>query len=605
MEHASTMPELPSFKNLRSGQSAVAELFKTKMSVVAKLPTGYGKTLTAAASYVMLRSTHKVNRLLYIVPRAAQASQAAHDLPLEVFKLSGEKASARVIGSNTVAALKDHRSNAADIFVATVQSLVQSRATIETVRNLMESGRWFLVIDEHHHYGNSEDNVWTKRVMDLRFEASLAMSATPDRFDGPSIFGTPDVSVGYREAQKEKYVKRLELHVYDYRVDAINVNGDVIPYDTRELLAAVGSDDPDDVDKWMTSRQMRWSPKYISPLVLYPVERIISLGLDPGIKAQMLVQAISCTHAKMVCEQIAKIVPPGMTVDWVGTGPNGRTKDENDKVLFDFCPPKDAKTGKRKWTLDILVNVGMAGEGLDTTDVCEIVFLTSPNINNSVLQMIGRGARVIPGMKAQPKCTVNSDGASELAKHVGHAVMDLFDDGHNLGELNEDPGPEKPRELGDYDPLPDKLMVGILDVTLLDIRTDPMFQSVLDGTMKAAADIGSAEQIEKIVEDQIRAYIKKRDESFNASAIEAKTKEQIEAALSKVAWLVVRKAAEKSGMRPQSSFVGDVRKRINIKKKSTLGGVPNCTLPELEKHYEWLKQLEAQILSGQEPSWLR
>src|SRR5690606_2867835 len=100
----------------------------------------------------------------------------------------------------------------------------------------------------------------------------------------------------------------------------------------------------------------------------------------------------SCSHGKMVCEQAKVLLPEFMEVDWVGTGPQGRSQQENEEVLHRFCPPKDA-SGKRPWTLDVLVNVGIAGEGLDTTDVTEIVFLTPGNLTISNLQTIGRGAR--------------------------------------------------------------------------------------------------------------------------------------------------------------------------------------------------------------------
>src|SRR5579884_1559783 len=97
----------------------------------------------------------------------------------------------------------------------------------------------------------------------------------------------------------------------------------------------------------------------------------------------------------MVCQQVEALLQDRASVDWVGTGPSGRSAEENAEVLRQFCPPKDKATGLRNWTLDVLVNVGMAGEGLDTTDVTEIVFLTPANITNTNLQTIGRGSRIM------------------------------------------------------------------------------------------------------------------------------------------------------------------------------------------------------------------
>lgn len=601
MEPSSTLHSVPSFKNLRAGQKEVVDLFLTKDTVTAQLPTGYGKTRAAAASYALLRGMGRVNRALIIVPRGAQADQIAEEFPRIILEMGVPKTQSHIVGDNTLTAIKANRRGTSEVFVITVQSLVSSRDTLQAVSDLMGNGRWLVVIDEHHHYGNSDDNVWTQRVTGLPHAALLAMSATPNRNDGPSVFGTPDIVVSYLDALEEKTVKDLSLHAYEYRVDAITINGDVIPFDTRELFKAVGSDNPQEVDKWMASRQMRWSPKYISPLVLYPVERIASLRVK-GVRAQMLIQAISCSHAKMVCDQVRAIIPEGMTIEWVGTGMNGRSDSDNKSALNRFCPPKDAD-GRRRWELDVLVNVGIAGEGLDTMDVCEIVFLTSPNINNSSLQTIGRGSRVMPWLSKQPTCIINVDGASELAKYVGPKIMGVFDG--IFPEEKDNNNTNETREPNEYEPLPDKLMVGILDVTLLDIRKDPMFQDALDHTLKTASHLGSPEQIARIVEDRFREYVRERDERFNANAVEAQTRDRVTMSVRKVAGLVVRKAVDKFDFRPQTTLIGDICKRINAEKRKRLGGIEAASVPELERHYQWIKQLEAQILNNQVPSWLR
>jgi superfamily II DNA or RNA helicase len=602
MEPASVMSDLPFLEDLRRGQRQIVESFQNETAIVAQLPTGYGKTRAAAAAYALLRSAGRANRVLYVVPRGAQAVQAADEVPALLLSATGVRTSAHIVGENPITAIKAHRKGTTEIFVVTVQSLVSSRATLSTVVDLMGTGRWFVIVDEHHHYGNAEDNVWTQRVRGLPSAALLAMSATPHRSDGTSIFGKPSVSVTYREALKEGAVKALSLHAYEYRIDAITVNGDVIPFDTKELFEAVGSESPQEIDKWMASRQMRWSPKYISPLVLYPVERAISLGAK-GVRSQVLIQAMSCSHAKMVCDQVRALVPSSMSVDWVGTGPNGRSDQENDAALKAFCPAKD-RAGRRNWSLSILVNVGIAGEGLDTTDVCEVVFLTSPSINNSSLQTIGRGSRRMYGVDPQPICTVNVDGASELAKFVGFQVMDVFDDELPIAKPRtpeDDEGPDP----GAYDPLPEKLSVGILDVELVDIRTDPMFQDVLQHTVREVGSLAAEEEIERVVETRIRAYIRNRDETFNASALEAKTRDQVKLATRKVVGLLITDIQKKTGIRPAQTLVGDLMRRVNTEKRKVLGSVEEASVSELEKHYHWVKQLEAQIMSGREPSWLR
>jgi superfamily II DNA or RNA helicase len=607
MEPASNLQTLPSKQNLRAGQEAVVNLFRSQTKVVAQLPTGYGKTLTAVCSYLELKRRIGVNRVLYIVPRGQQAQQAAEEVPRSIKEMVGESAKAFVVGDNPITALKAHRNGAAEVYVTTVQALVSSPRTLMTILEMMAVGRWFVVIDEHHHYGDAEDSVWTQKVLSLPASALLAMSATPNRSDGPSPLGDPDVRVTYLDAWREGAVKELRLHSYEYRVDAVNVNGDIIPFSTAELIKEVGSDNPAEIEKWMASRQMRWSPKYISPLILHPIERLLDLRMR-NVRGQMIVQALSCSHAKMVCDQVKALTPQGMRVDWVGTGPNGRTDTENECVLREFCPEKDA-FGRRRWSLDILVNVGIAGEGLDTTDVCEVVFLTSPNITNSALQTIGRGARTIRGLHEQPACIVNVDGACEFAPHIGQEVMSLFD-----GDVRTEDERELERESGsegdDYDPLPDTITVGILDVTLLDIRTDPMYQGVLALTEAQARKSGLTDEqakafVESAAEHAVREYMRQRDERFNASAIEAQTRDKLRTAVNKVAGLIVRRMTDRTGMRLDRSFIGDIVKRINSQKKRALGAVEAAGVDELQRHYHWIKQLEAQVLSGGAPEWLR
>lgn len=612
MEHASALPEMSWQKNLRSGQRKTVDLFGPgKTKVVTQLPTGYGKTLTAACCYLQAKATIGVNRVLYIAPKSGQVTQAADEFPRAIQNIVGGSPKSHVVGENPITALKAHRKQAAEIFITTVQALVTSEATFSAVMDMLATGRWMIVIDEHHHYGDLEDSAWTKKVLGLPALAVLAMSATPSRSDGSSPIGEPDVKVKYREALAENAVKKLNLHVYEYRIDAITVNGDVIPFTTSDLFREVGSSDAAEIERFLASRQMKWSPKYISPLVLHPLERLNDLFINKSIKGQMLVQAMSCSHAKTVCEQIKAIIPKNVTVDWCGTGPNGRSFEENAAVIEAFCPSKDAVTGKRKWTLDILVNVGIASEGLDTNDVCEVVFLTSPKVNNTTLQTIGRGARLHQraARNDQPTCTINVDSSSELAEYVGSKIMDIFD----LDAIFENAQDEAEEPSGkgenDYDPLPDDMpQVGVLDVTLVDIRTDPMFLGVLDLTEKAVTHLRLTPEeketmLAKEVERQVREFMRKRDERFDITAIEAQTREKVDAAVRKVAGAFIRKAS--GGMSVEKTAIGDIVRRINTQKKFALGPVDRADVSELEKHWRWIKQVEAQILSGEVPQWLR
>ena len=119
-----------------------------------QLPTGYGKTRVAAGAYAVLRHQGRATRLLYVVPTLAQRAQFAADGPSEFAEvgLPGPRTICD-LGYSVKQAILNHRSDHAQIFTVTIQSLLERGTTIDYVRDLMRTGLWALVIDEYHHYG--------------------------------------------------------------------------------------------------------------------------------------------------------------------------------------------------------------------------------------------------------------------------------------------------------------------------------------------------------------------------------------------------------------------------------------------------------------------
>jgi superfamily II DNA or RNA helicase len=604
---------MPLHKDLRPKQVEVIRLFETKDRGVAKLPTGYGKTVTAAGSYAVLRHRGKCNRMLYIVPRRSQAKQAADGLLEDLEKYFGIRTKSIMVSEHQTQAHRMHRNGDAEIFVATIQALTTGDS-FRTITEMMQTGRWFVVADEHHHYSQvrakgddaREDGIWADRLNRLNASALLAMSATSKRYDGLDRFGEPDVVETYIHAaeQKPPHVKTLSLHAYEFHVEAMSVDGDVYSYSTDEFLAAVGSSDPGDVDAFMASRQMHWSPKYISPLVMFPLDRMISNRLK-GIKSQMLVQAMSVAHAKFVCAQIKALMPEFFEVDWVGSGPNGRCDSENDAVLARFCPPKNKVTRRRDWTLDVLVNVGMASEGLDSMDVTEISFLTTANLTISTLQVIGRGARVmvIPDGTDMPVCHINVDSSSPLADYVGRRVMQIFDD---EVEVEEPAKSRQEREPG-YEPSPETMNVMVVDVRLKDIRSEPMYRAVLEATTRDPRHAGIDEEtLAHHVEAEILKYLSR---GCNESSVIEQKREQVDLLVTKIVGLIVTKIRV-SGAAFDRALIGKLKTKINTQKKILFGPVEEAASEQLDRQYQWLREkLELPILQGQNleglPPWLR
>jgi len=582
-------------KNPRRGQAEVIHrAIETEgRQLCAKLPTGYGKTYTAACVYSSLQSQGKVSRLLYLVPTVGQLKQFVQDGKgdLEDACVDGPLYVCDIRFSGAAVAIKQHRKGTHQVFAATIQGL-SSRAIGSTVKSLMEQGDWMICVDEYHHYGI--EKTWGRAVLDLQALPTcrflLAMSATPNRPGDDSAFGKPDVFVSYRQAVCEKAVKPMQCHAYTYRIDAIE-NGDVISYSMQDLVIEAGSDKPEALEKVFT--RMRWSPKYISPLVDTPIARMIRERCSTGQPLQTLIGATCCSHARMVCDQV-KTMFPELRIDWVGTGLNGRSDLENEAILQKFCPEKvDGKRRPQDVRLDVLVHVGMAGEGLDTIYVSEIVHLNPANKNNSNDQENGRGARYLPDVMATVNVETGSDYAEE---YLGRKIELAFD---SEDPTDDEPAKETEERSDEIPELPDEPMILILDVECIDINTGEVERMTRALSQASGLGIDSPE-----VEAKALALYKqmRREESerFNDRSSVEQWDQQVQNALSTVARRVARKMCPG---RSDKQLIGDIRKRINTKKKRSIGGIEK-DVQTLRRHWDWLVALDREVKNQEVPSWL-
>jgi hypothetical protein len=189
-----------------------------------------------------------------------------------------------------------------------------------------------------------------------------------------------------------------------------------------------------------------------------------------------------------------------------------------------------------------------------------------------------------------------------MASYIGARVMDLFDEDIDIPNTPDvDPPERKPSE---YKELPERLGWMIADLRLVDIRSEPMFKAVYE-TTRNSDQVRSDEEIAAIAERACHEYMNR---TGNQTAIHAQKMDQIEAAVSKIAGLIVRRMTA-NGMRIERTLVGDLKKRINGRKKHHMGSVKEADDAGLDAHWEWLKKLEQSILLEHGlngvPSWLR
>jgi hypothetical protein len=312
----------------------------------------------------------------------------------------------------------------------------------------------------------------------------------------------------------------------------------------------------------------------------------------------------------MVCEQI-KALYPELKVDWVGTGSNGRKAEDNKRIIKEFCPPKDKHTGERLPTIDVLVHVGIAGEGLDSVNVSEIVHLNKASINNSNNQENGRAARYLDGVTGH----INFDSCSEYAVkgYVGPAIMDAMDclppkiEEHESQEIDS----------GEYDPMPDEPTIRIYDMSLEEIDSgSPEIERIARGLTNQI--VGGGMVVDDFIKQlgnpdselhrnaviHYRAMRKQEAEEFEEKSVVMQWKDHVQSAVSKVTGLVISIIIGR-GQRFDKSLPGDIKRRINTRKKIVVGEIQNDA-KLLKTHYQWIKNLETEIKETNGlPRWLQ
>lgn len=574
----------------------------------AKLPTGYGKTLAACYVYSLKLRAGLTNRMLVIFPSDSQLEQFVRDGHRDL-RDAGVTGSVKIIDVRHAGAraVRDHRKNLAQVYVITIQSLVESRG-YQNVTDLLETGQWMIVVDEYHHYGI--DKKWGRTVLGLNRAFLLTMSATPTRPDDDSAFGVPHVTVKYRDAADEGVIKRMVAHAYSYRIDATNEETlQTQSWTTDELAKEAGGDSPEKIERLRVKRKMRWSPKYVSPLIRNPIERMIYDRTETGHFLQAHITAMCVSHAQVVCEQVAAMYPE-LRVDWVGTGEDGRTIEENKDVLDRFCPAKD-DNGRRNPSLDILVHVGMAGEGMDSIHVSEIVLLCNASLCNRILQIVGRGARNLHGVE----CNVSFDSSSEFAvkNYVGSAIMDAMD----LDPPRpDDTLPKSPPPEGDPDwppepPANPDIFIDHIELLRIDSGDQGVgrMASVLE-RHGAGLDFAGMRSDPKhpdwrIVIDDYRTMRRIEAEEHDERAVIEQWKDKVKFVMMNLASIVVL-IMKKEGKQidDEKRLRGAIKTTINGRKKGLFGAVEN-DVELLKKHYGWCVALDRDLRERRSlPSWL-
>lgn len=579
----------------------------TRPSFVGRFPTGYGKTEIIAGAYDALRAAGRGNRLLVVVPTETQESQYAKEFEKKARRM-GLSIRGVVCADRTSRTLKYHRRNEAEIFVTTVQRLTVSANGPQDnwLAELLSTGQWIGAADEFHHY--AVDNTWGSAIKDTGIAQWIAVSATPIRKCGETIFGAPAITVTYEQAFAESppAVKDVYIKVREYNVSIQDGTGDIVTCSASDLIKETSEEG---IDKWEARRQLRYLRKYCSPILFHAVQELeqLSINAHADARPQLLVYAHSCSHAQALCE-ILRGVAPGLLIDWAGVGPNGR--DDSRAVLDRFLDEYDDEGRlKTPHQLDALVQVNVAGEGFDSKPVCVIVDLSLTGMGPMKLQQWGRGTRAYFGLPLS--IFVPSD--SHMAQYAP-LMRGVFDREIDAGPPPKDPAP--PTQ-GDDDwrqppPLPrstviDAMLTGCFDYMPTReevIHTAPFIASQLAERDRRPVHLSpeSNDDDYEVVKNALIAFQRRTQSAQAEETLRRQWQEKVTKAVGQVAGDFVR-ATMKGGF--DKSLLGDAMRRINSHWRRTHDGHDAMTSTEFRQKYDWCCDVQQSIRNGDVPLWLR
>lgn len=601
-----SLPKLSSEKNfrrkLRKGQQQLLDECKStkKSSLNVKWPGGYGKSLGIALAFRAMVDRGICDRLLLVVANDTQRDQMINDFQHDCLDVALEIPQCWRVTSD-VATFRACRTGVSCVFVTTIQQVSASaKAGLNYIRELMlqPGNKWMLAADEYHHYAEEAD--WGTSLSNLTEVAAfvLATSATPYRDGKDTIFGPPEMIVSYSEGVREQALKPIARRCYEYRIDYIDRDGQPVQFTSDELR--LETEGLKRVSVYEAKKCLRMSGKYVIPIVSEPMFRLRTRRLQTGLPLQMLVRAMSCNHAEETCKQI-KSICEDMTVDWIGTGPDGRSDADNQKIKAAFCPRKDSQGNRPKPELDILVQVGMADEGFDSVMVAEIVDLHIVTLDGAATktkQFYKRGCRAV----GDEVLYINVGTDHPLAALEGSQVADWIDSNKTIPEAKKKEPGEDPGDVFDPWDLPEFLpetKEQFIDAELTDMQVDqhPAFSRFCEH---------STNEIDfQPSDDQLRRWFRQAMSEQNKpdASVSIATQRSF---IQKVIGQIAHAALRSFGVEFEKSRIGDYSKRINQRIVRQFGKRRDEMLPdELACLYGWVKELHASVRDGEVPTWLK
>lgn len=412
----------------RRGQEAfltkLAEAFRRgERNHLGVFVPGYGKTITALASFLVARSLGVAEKLVVFVPRGNLRDQYADPEELaEVFRNLGAPPLSFCVADSERVFLK----NLDTQIIITTYQYASGAGGHRALLEYCKRGRALFVFDEVHHL--SEDGLWAQRIEQFPHEASVALSGTPMRSDNKALFGVPFVTgddgdqyyealheVTMRDAHEEgQILKRVDAHVVDYRLKMVRGDTGEEVEMSLSAMAELGRTSRE-VDVYLARRKLRFHDVYLETLLGPAFERfaekrkalqqhMITSGQaakGPFRNHQMLVIAMSNRHAAAILAFVRARFP-NFSAARIGQDVPAH---EREGLLQQY----------RDGDLDVMVQVDMIGEGTDIKPISVIVKADLVRAYSKTMQQVFRGMRYVAAFpEDQNRCDIYAANDSDV-----------------------------------------------------------------------------------------------------------------------------------------------------------------------------------------------
>lgn len=596
-------------RNPRAGQREVFEVAANEdvRDRLVVLPTGYGKTFAGLGYYAIRRGRGLVNRCLWIVSSDEQREQlsplptkdgrrgiTASDLLSTWFGL-GCLETDRADGSTRC--YRMHLTDRAEIFVTTYQTILHNTSDF---RELLDDAggrwQWQVIGDEAHHL--SEDGKWAAKLAELPRVETLYLSATPVRTDRRPLRNVPSdgttydarVEIPWQDAIDEGAIREPRAHAQEWRLQFEDQLGNDVTITTSELRDA-GVNNEATFDEYRVRHDLRYKIAYLDKIFLDALNRLNEKRVRwPG-RHQMLVYAMSCSHASFLASQVFGRL---IDTDWIGVT---RSDAENKAVL----------TRYKQGALSVLVQVDKVGEGFDHPPASVALFLNLIQSEAKLLQQLGR---VLRRDAEIPKPQDWADVFADTAHPVIEVVRKLEPDDKSIKEAGE--GNEGGERDASWEPMPDVMEIDAQWQQTQLVFPDGLARHYEPGVLRAAERHGlSPEQVEEIIREVQGAPAATPATPAQAVTGEVQRQALYQDRVNRAVRSVTGHAmslliARNGAVSNPNQLAGQIKKRLH-KQWIKVGqrGHDEMLSEDFASKYAWLKEVDEAMRQTREvPAWL-